>query len=188
MGGPVQRGAKLLRVERLAVLADRVDLEVVPPRLVLDDVAPRAALAPAEGDGVAAARRDGRGRRETEALRLRSSWRHANGRPCARRRLPPLRHAKARMGASASSRSGESGTNERSTLGSGSAAATRATQSSVSASSGDGEVGGAAGVAGVAGVVGLGGSELGWARRPRLRPRRRFDRPKAPPWRRGGRR
>ena len=44
MGRPVERRAKLLRVERLTVLADRVDLEVVPPRLVLDDVAARAAL------------------------------------------------------------------------------------------------------------------------------------------------
>ena len=69
MGGPVKRGAKLLRVERLAVLADRVDLEVVPPRLVLDDVAARAALAQPEGDGVAAARREGRGRRETDGAR-----------------------------------------------------------------------------------------------------------------------
>ena len=95
MGWPVKRGAKLLRVERLAVLADRVDLEVVPARLVLDDVAPRAALAQPEDDRVAAPRREGRGRRETDGARAAAEQLPPRERAALRaaRHLPPLRHA-----------------------------------------------------------------------------------------------
>ena len=45
VGGAEERRAELPREERLAVLADGIDGEPVPPQLLLHLVAPRAALA-----------------------------------------------------------------------------------------------------------------------------------------------
>ena len=50
VGAAKERGVELAPKEGLPLLAERVDGEAVPPHLLLDGVAPRAAAAELEGD------------------------------------------------------------------------------------------------------------------------------------------
>ena len=75
VGGAEERRAELPRKERLAVLADGVDGEPVPPQLLLHLVAPRAALAEPEDaahPGGDAPHREVRGGREAHGARARA--------------------------------------------------------------------------------------------------------------------